>query len=147
MTDSEFIEETSRIEQYYGKELDTFQRKIWNEEIGHIALSRYRQIIKEIFRTCKFMPKLADIVEINKELAYHTEDKKVFESVECNKCNSLGFITYIKEIDNGGYKIPYQFIARCDCTNGNQYVYDGRTIRDTEHRSNYRVPSMAELGF
>lgn len=146
MTDSEFVEETARIEKYYGKELDSFQRKIWYEDIGKMPLSRYRQITRELFRTCKFMPKLADIVEINRGLAYHTENQKTFKKVECKKCKSRGFITYIKQLENGGQKIKYQFIARCDCANGNQYNYNGRTIRDTEHRSNYYIPSVAELG-
>lgn len=146
MTDSEFIEETSKLEKYYGKELETFQLKIWKDELVNMPLIRYRQIIKEIFKTCKFMPKLADIIEINKGLGYHTENKKEIEKVHCNKCNGEGFIIYTKLIDNGDIKLPYDFIARCDCENGNEYMYDGRTIQDTEHRSNYRIPSILELG-
>jgi len=147
MTLGEFVEETSKLEKYYGKELDEFQRKIWNEEIGKMSAQRYRQIIKEVFRTCKFMPKLADIVEINKGLGYHIDNKKQIEKVDCNKCNGEGFIIYTKLIDNGNIKIPYDYVARCNCENGNQYVYDGRIIQDTEHRSNYCIPSVAELGF
>lgn len=146
MTLGEFVEETSKLEKYYGKELEDFQRKIWNEEIGNLSVQRYRQIIKEIFKTCKFMPKLADIIEINKGLGYHTESKKEIKKVPCDRCNGEGFIIYTKLIDNGDIKLPYDFMARCDCENGNEYIYDGRIIQDTQHRSNYYVPSIVELG-
>ena len=146
MTLGEFVEETSKLEKYYGKELEDFQRKIWNEEIGNLSVQRYRQIIKEIFKTCKFMPKLADIIEINKGLGYHIENKKEIKKVHCDRCNGEGFIIYTKLIDNGDIKLPYDFMARCDCENGNEYIYDGRTIQDTQHRSNYYVPSIVELG-
>ena len=147
MTIGEFIEETGKLESYFEKELDEFQRKVWHEELGNITLQRYRQIIKEAYRSCKFMPKLSDLVEINKQLGYHTENKQILESVECNKCNGLGFITYIQEFDNGVNKIPYQYLARCDCKNGEQYEYDGRKISDSEHRRNFYVPTIRELGF
>lgn len=146
MTDGEFIEETSKLEKYYGKELETFQLKIWKEEIGTLSAQRYRQIVREIFKTSKFMPKLADIIEINKELGYHTESKKEIKKVPCDKCNGEGFIIYTKLVDNGNIKLPYDFIARCDCENGNEFIYDGRTIQDKEHRNNYYIPSISELG-
>lgn len=62
---SEFIEETSKIEQYFVKELDDYQREIWYNELKDIDLNRYRQIIRQVFRKCKFMPKLADMFLIN----------------------------------------------------------------------------------
>ena len=37
---SEFIEETSKIEQYFGKELDDYQREIWYNELKNIDLNR-----------------------------------------------------------------------------------------------------------
>lgn len=147
MTTAEFVEETSRLEKYYEKELDEFQRKIWNEELGNIPVQRYRQIIKEAYRTCKFMPKLSDLIEINKQMGYHTENKQITESVECEKCGGKGFVIYIKEVDNGGSKIPYEYIARCNCKNGDNFIYNGSNIDDSEHRSNYYVPTINELGF
>ena len=145
MTDSEFVLETSRIEKYYGKELDEFQRKIWHEEIGHLSLPRYRQIVKEIFKTSKFMPKLADIIEINNTLAYEKKER-ITEEVECSKCDGKGFLIYTKLYDNGTEKIPYDYLARCTCANGEQYSYNGQNVSDSRHRSNYYVPNVVELG-
>ena len=67
---SEFIEETNKIEKFYEKELDKFQRDEWYKNLKNIPLERYRQIINNIFRKCKFMPKLADIIELQEELPY-----------------------------------------------------------------------------
>lgn len=53
---------------------------------------------------------------------------------------------YIKEIDNGGVKIPYEYIARCECENGEKYSYEGSKINDAEHRSKYYVPITSEIG-
>lgn len=154
MTDTEFIEETGKLEKYYGKELETFQLKIWKEELGHLSLTRYRQIIRQIFKISKFMPKLADIIEINSSLISEKKQTEETETVECSRCKGLGFITYAKLIDNGVIdeekniteKISYQYFARCDCANGNKYIYDGSKIQDSEHRSKYYVPSITELG-
>lgn len=87
MTISEFVEQTSELEKYYGKELDEFQRKIWNEELGKMPVQRYRQIIKQAYRECKFMPKLADLLEINQKLNYKKDNKENIQKVECKKCN------------------------------------------------------------
>ena len=93
---SEFIEETSKIEKFYEKELDLFQRDIWFQELKNITIQRYRQIIKQVFNKCKFMPKLADIVSINEELPYVKTNKESTQKVECNRCHGLGLIFYKK---------------------------------------------------
>lgn len=141
----EFIEETANIEKYYGKELDGFQREIWYNELSRIDIARYRVIIKEIFRHSKFMPKLADILEINENLA-HKPKEVIDESVECKKCDSKGYIFYKKVVKNGEKDIIYDMFARCDCKNGLKYAYDGTKINDTEHRSKFYVPTISQLG-
>lgn len=146
MTIGEFVEETSKLEKYFGKELDEFQRKIWYEEIENLSLQRYRQIIRQVFKTSKFMPKLADIIEINSTLA-HENNNVIREKVDCSKCNGEGFVLYTKMFNNGVNQIPYQYVAKCDCANGDQFSYNGLTIKDSEHRSKYYIPSVAELGF
>jgi len=110
---SEFVEITSEIEKFYDKELTLGQRNIWFEELKNINKERYRQISREIYKTQKFMPKLADIIEINKNLPSLTssDDGKI---CECKRCNSTGIIIYKKIVD--GY--TYDFGARCNCKNG-----------------------------
>lgn len=73
---SEFVEETTKIEKYFIKNLDEYQRKIWYEELKNMDIARYRQIIRETFRKCKFMPKLADILDIQESMPYRTNTKK-----------------------------------------------------------------------
>lgn len=142
---AEFIEETSKIEKYYEKELDKFQRDIWYQELKNHSISRYRQIVNQIFRKCKFMPKLADIISINDELPYQTNKKEV-QKVDCGKCKGLGLMFYKKLIDNGSNKLEYEYVARCECQNGLEYAYDGTIISDVKHRSKFYVPTAQQLG-
>lgn len=135
----DFIQETRDLEQYYEKQLDEFQRKIWFDELKEISLPRYRQIIREILRTSKFMPKLSDVLETSRNMAYKAENT-IQESVECSKCNSEGIITYTKVVEG----IPYIFAARCTCKNGDRYRYNGQEMH--EHKSKYYVPSIEEVG-
>lgn len=142
---SEFIEETARIEKFYEKELTEFQQKEWYRELKTIPLNRYRQIIMQVYRECKFMPKLADIVSINAELPYGQKKEEVTEKVDCNNCNGTGILFYTKLFDNGNKKIPYQYVARCDCKNGLEFAYDGTQISDTQHRSEFHVPTVTQI--
>ena len=68
MTNVEFVEETNNLEKFFDKDLKDFERAIWFRELKDIDVARYRQIVKEAYRQCKFMPKLADILKINNEL-------------------------------------------------------------------------------
>lgn len=135
---NEFIDETSDIEKYYAKELDEFQRKIWFDELKDISLSRYRQIIREIFRTSKFMPRLSDILEVHRNLSFKREETQE-EKVQCDKCNSEGYILYTKMFEG----IPYIYAARCTCKNGDSYRYDGRKLQ--KDKSKYYIPSIEEV--
>ena len=42
---NEFIEATSKLETYYGKEYSTEQRSIMYDELKDFDLNRYRQLI------------------------------------------------------------------------------------------------------
>ena len=150
MTQGEFVEETSRIERFFStdsktKELTAEERKEWYEELRNMAVSRYRQIIRQAFRKCKFMPKLADIVSINEELPYQS-NKKETTKVDCNKCKGLGLVFYKKLIDNGKNKIKYEYVAHCNCQNGLEYAYDGTTISDSRYKSKFYVPTAQQIG-
>ena len=141
---SEFIEETSKIEQYFVKELDDYQREIWYNELKDIDLNRYRQIIRQVFRKCKFMPKLADILDINDTLPYTQNVNKQRQVVDCKECKGLGVILYTKKINDGGR--DYTYAARCSCANGLEFIYDGTKISDTKHRSKFYIKTAAEIG-
>ena len=85
MTSGEFIEATDELEKYYKKELTVEERRIWFEELKNINVIRYKAILKEIFRQKTFMPKLADIININKTLYIETKQEEI-KTVECDIC-------------------------------------------------------------
>ena len=79
MTNVEFVEETNNLEKFFDKDLKDFERAIWFRELKDIDVARYRQIVKEAYRQCKFMPKLADIIKINKLVDDLVKDVSVSE--------------------------------------------------------------------
>lgn len=143
---AEFVEETGRIEKFFEKELTKFQAEEWYKELQNMPIKRYRQIVRQIYRECKFMPKLADIIKIDNELPYNLSNTEIKEKVYCEKCKGEGIIKYFKEVDNGGEKIKYEYFARCTCQNGETFNYDGTTISDDKHKSKFYIPSIAQLG-
>lgn len=120
MISGDFIEATGRLESYYGKEYTTEQRQIMFEELKNINIDRYKQIIARYIRTNKFLPKVADILEINSELTINIIKEKAEEIEKCNKCDSRGFILYKKEDKENNYN--YTYVCRCTCKNANKYL-------------------------
>lgn len=119
MTNGEFIEATSRLEKYFEKEYTIEQSKIMFEELKNLSIDRYKQIIAKCIRDKKFLPKIADILEINNELMIKKTREEV-EEVECSKCNSKGFILYKKKDPNTMQE--YEYACRCTCKNANNYL-------------------------
>lgn len=130
MERAEFIEITAEMEKFYEKEYNNEQRKYIFETFKNLPKERYRQIVNIVFRTCKFMPKLADLIEIEQNIPKEKKEEK--EKTECKLCNGTGFITYKKLIPNGDEKLEYQYVARCSCANA-------------EGMSN-EIPLAAEIG-
>lgn len=128
---NEFIEATGRLETYYNKDLSTEQMKIMYEELKNISLERYKKLISKCLKTCKYMPKIADIMEANMELIGETveEKKTVFA---CDKCEGTGYVFYTKFIQNNNMRIPYTHAARCVCENS--------------VNANQKIPTYEELG-
>ena len=130
MTSGEFIETTSRLEKYYDKTYTKDQLQIMFKELKEMGIDRYRQLISAIIRKNKFLPKVADFIEMDKEIP--RAEQKTTEKVDCEKCGGEGFILYKKLIENGpNKKIEYQFGARCDCANGNNFSKDILTAQQT----------------
>lgn len=124
MTLEEFDEETQKIEKFYEREIPEEQRKVWFTEFKKINITRYRYIIGQAYRQCKFMPKLADMIEFNEKIGI--EKKQNNKIVDCQKCNSTGFIFYKKKF-NGNI---YDMVCRCDCVNGMKMCKEIPTIQE-----------------
>lgn len=88
MTNTEFVEETNNLEKFFDKDLKDFERAIWFRELKDIDVARYRQIVKEAYRQCKFMPKLADIIKINNELPKTKTQKEDKSEMQCDFCKN-----------------------------------------------------------
>lgn len=131
MTSNEFLEVTGEIEKFYNvsedKKLSTEQSRIWFDELKILTKERYRQISRECYKKLKFMPKLADIIEMNNVLANFSA-KKDDTVYECNKCDGTGFICYKRIIEN----YTYDYAARCMCKNG--------------LKISRKIPSIQEIG-
>ncbi len=129
----EFIESTNRLETYYGKDMSTEQLQIMYEELKHLSLERYKKLLSKCLKTCKYIPKIADIIAANNELIGEADNNQEKRNlVPCKKCEGSGIVFYTKFISNGNDKLPYTYVARCDCENA-KYV-------------NQKIPSILELG-
>ena len=72
----EFFEVVQEMEHFYGKEMTTEQKKIWYENLKTIGVTRFRYIVANLYKTSKFLPKLADIFETNISLGRTEETKE-----------------------------------------------------------------------
>lgn len=138
---SEFIEATSRIEDYFGKEYTQTQLKIMYDELKDFSIERYKKLISSVLKKNIYLPKIANFIEANKEEPYSQEQKEI-EKIDCKKCNSTGYVTYKKTIKELGY--VYEYGAICGCGNAKQYK--GWETTDAKHKSKYYTPMIKELG-
>ena len=125
MTQSEFIEATNRIEQYYDKEYTNEQRKIMFEELKQWNVERYRKVIMTVIRNSKFLPKIADMIQANAEIREIKNNKDIKE-VQCDKCNGTGYIDYEKRM----YGHIYKYACRCTCENGKKKNHNILTYQE-----------------
>ncbi len=143
MTIDEFTKATTEIENFYQKEITDEQKKIWFNEVKNMDIKRFKYIVSQVYRTCKFLPKLADIIEINTNLGY-SQVKKEETLKKCNKCKDTGYIIYHKKIRDGEKELTNEYMAVCSC--GKQKQYKGWEFPDERYRTNYYTPLAVELG-
>lgn len=117
---NEFVEATSRLENYFDKEYTNSQRTIMFDELKVLDIDRYKHIIAVLIRNAKYLPKIADILEVNNTLARNKKNLKDEEIIECKYCDSKGFLLY-KKYDSRN-KLNYEFVCRCFCENGKKYM-------------------------
>lgn len=139
----EFDEEVSKLERFYQKKVTDEQRRIWFTELRNLDISRFKYIISQVYRTSKFLPKLADILEINANLGY-SQVKQEENKNKCKRCNGTGYITYKKTTKNGANDMLYEFGAICSCRMKPRY--EGWKITDERYRSNFYTPFAEEVG-
>ena len=140
---SEFIEASTRLEKYYDKEYSTEQRQIMYEELRGMSVDRYKQLISALIRKNKFLPKIADFIETNREEACMATNET--EKIDCKKCNSTGYLIYRKKVKDGSKELEYEYAYLCECKNAKQYK--GWETEDKRYRSNYYIPTKQEIGF
>lgn len=127
MTQSDFIEATNRIEQYYDKEYTNEQRKIMFEELKQWNIERYKKSIAIVIRNSKFLPKIADIIQASEEIR-EIQNNEDIKKVKCDKCNGTGYIEYDKKM----FEQIYKYVCKCTCENG-------------KNKSN-NIPTYQEIG-
>ena len=135
MTNAEFIQATTRLENYYDKEYTTEQLKIMFDFLRGWTVEKYMKAINFCLKNNKFLPKIADLT--NAEIDNNqVQNKEKIDFVKCDKCNGEGFIKYWKTIQNGGKPIQYEYIALCTGDNADKQ----RSI------NGHKLPTLAEVG-
>ena len=130
MIEMDFIDITEKMEKYYQEQYNAEQRKFIYDAVKNMTKERYELLIQKAIKSCKYLPKVANLLEIEQGLP--REEIKQKEKVKCKICGGSGIVPYIKKIKNGDTEIPYQYVARCICENGKEY---GQAI-----------PSIVEVG-
>lgn len=142
MQSGEFVEATTRLEQYYGKEYTNEQRQIMFDELQNLPIERYKQLISMLIKKSKFLPKIADFTEVDIETPYTIQDK--IQKTECKKCNSTGYLIYTKVIKDGNRELKNQYACLCNC--GNAKKYEGWNVSDKRYKSEFYTPFAQEIG-
>ena len=141
MTKQEFIEYVGQIENVYkNQNLSNIEKEIWYENLKFMSIERFNYILAEIYKTSKFRPTLADILQFHKQIPYTAKKEEREIKSGCKKCNGTGYVFYTKEISGKKYK----YSAVCDC--GRCERYDGRKCADPKNKSKYYIPTIAETG-
>ena len=140
MTEKEFLQYVGEVQNFYGQKLSQMELNIWFENLKFMTMQRFNYILAEIYKTNKFMPKLAEVLAIHNSIPYTvTQEAKKVDGY-CEKCNNVGYVLYSKDIDGN----IYTYSAVCDC--GRQKRYEGKECVDPKNKSDYYIPTAKELG-
>ena len=140
MTEKEFFQYVDEVQNFYGQKLSKIELDVWYENLKFMTVQRFNYIIAEIYKTNKFMPKLADILQVHKSIPYTATETETKSSGNCEKCNNTGYVFYNKVIDGNNYT----YAAVCDC--GKQRRYDGKECQDPKNKSAFYITTAKELG-
>ena len=68
MNKKEFRKVTEMLEENFNKKMDIRIFELWYEEFKDLPLERYKNIVVKAIKEKKFMPTLAEMIELKKEL-------------------------------------------------------------------------------
>ena len=115
------------------------------EELKELSIERYKKLISECIKTCKFLPKVADIIKANMELKEQAVREDETPRVDCNYCNGSGYITYYRIYKKANSEINYTFAARCICENGKFANQKIKTFQELNVRPRRQILSRKNL--
>ena len=127
MEQAEFMEQTQKLCNLYGKNLNETQAEFWYMSLQKYETKTYQKAIEEYARKNKYMPTISDLLSQIKETK-NQEMKNArqefqngnVQKVTCTRCNGTGLIKYTKD------KL-YDYLCTCICENGKrekeQYPY------------------------
>ena len=127
------METVEKMQRFYDKEMNEEEKKIWFENFKTMDIKRFKYLVAETYKKSKFMPKLADMIELNKTVGYDAKflDKGNQNLQNCAKCNNTGYIIYKKKIDES----VYDYVAICSCGRKKPY-----------RNERYFIPLAKEIG-
>lgn len=68
MNQAEFMQKTQNLCNLYGKGLNNTQAEFWYKNLQQFDIQTYQRAIVEYVRKNKYMPKIADLLEIMKRV-------------------------------------------------------------------------------
>ena len=138
----EFKKILDKIQRYYGKEYNEVQINEIYKYFGKMSIARFNYIVSKLYQKNKYLPILADFVEVHKENPY-SEFKKKTETKknECKVCGGNGFVLYKKYVAD--MDKSYEFVAYCECST--EYQFDGMKCKNDRNKSKYYIKNYREL--
>lgn len=120
----EFMKEIEEMQNFYKPKepVSDTEKKVMFENLKNMKIERFKYIINHFYKTSKFMPKLSEILEINRTIGYSTSQVEYKNKKICSKCKNTGYIVYTKIIVDNDRKLPYEFMAICECGRQKQYI-------------------------
>ena len=139
----EFCNEIEKIKNYYqkDKEIDDYVIQVYFDKLKHISIERFKLIESKVYETCKFFPKLPELLEINENLGYTA--KPVNDDFNCNNCIFKKHPIYRCD---GNNQIPYKKDVR-----GIEYTYTaqskncGKNILYVDKDNKYLKPYIEDI--
>lgn len=117
----EFMTQTQRLCDLYGKNLNETQADFWYMTLRPFDVTTYKKAVGNYARSNKYMPTISDLLAEIKKIKEHEqtgEPEEAVPRVPCEKCRGSGLVKYTK--DDG-----YDYLCTCNCKNGKRLNLPG----------------------